>query len=132
MTTTTKMETEEEANKSFSRVKELHSMFEESLTMCFEVKTIGVRLLLILFCILNFFVFFFPRVIVFDVMLTFVVRSLSLSLSLANANKRTQPTRNSRRTSRPCRKSTTSRCTIYTRNSTHPSKKNRGRNSSKF
>jgi hypothetical protein len=51
MTTTTKMETEEEANKSFSRVKELHSMFEESLTMCFEVKTIGVRLLIILFCI---------------------------------------------------------------------------------
>ena len=48
--TTTKMETEEEA-KSFSRVKELHSMFEESLTMCFEVKTIGVRLLIILFCI---------------------------------------------------------------------------------
>ena len=44
--TTTKMETEEEANKSFSRVKELHSMFEESLTMCFEVKTIGVRLIL--------------------------------------------------------------------------------------
>jgi len=41
--TTTKMETtEEEANnKSFSRVKELRSMFEESLTMCFEVKTIG-------------------------------------------------------------------------------------------
>ena len=51
--TTTKMETtEEEANnKSFSRVKELRSMFEESLTMCFEVKTIGVRLLIILFCI---------------------------------------------------------------------------------
>ena len=48
--TTTKMETEEETNKSsFSRVKELHSMFEESLTSCFEVKTIGVRL--ILFCI---------------------------------------------------------------------------------
>ena len=83
MTTTTKMETEEEANKSFSRVKELRSMFEESLTMCFEVKTTGVRLLLILFCILNFFVFFFPRVIVFDVMLTFVVCALSLSLSLS-------------------------------------------------
>ena len=83
--TTTKMETtEEEANnKSFSRVKELRSMFEESLTMCFEVKTTGVRLLLILFCILNFFVFFFPRVIVFDVMLTFVVCALSLSLSLS-------------------------------------------------
>jgi hypothetical protein len=52
MTTTTKMETteeeEEEAtknnNKSFSRVNELHSMFEDSLTACFEVKTIGVRL----------------------------------------------------------------------------------------
>ena len=56
--TTTKMETEEEA-KSFSRVKELHSMFKESLTMCFEVKTIGVRLL-ILFCIflrMNYFEF---------------------------------------------------------------------------
>ena len=81
--TTTKMETtEEEANnKSFSRVKELRSMFEESLTMCFEVKTIGVRLLLILFCILNFFVFFFPRVIACDVTLTFVACALSLSLS---------------------------------------------------
>jgi hypothetical protein len=51
MTTTTKMETteeeEEEATKnntSFSRVNELHSMFEDSLTTCFEVKTIGVRL----------------------------------------------------------------------------------------
>ena len=88
--TTTKMETtEEEANdKSFSRVKELRSMFEESLTMCFEVKTIGVRLLLILFCILNFFVFFFPRVIACDVTLTFVACALSLSLSLAT-NKRT-------------------------------------------
>jgi hypothetical protein len=76
-------------------------------------------------------VFFFPRNgIVCDVMLTFVVRSLSLSLSLSR--KHEQPTRNSRRTSRPCRKSTTSRCTIYTRNSAHPSKKNRGRNSSKF
>ena len=45
--TTTKMETEEEEaknNKSFSRVNELHSMFEDSLTACFEVKTIGVRL----------------------------------------------------------------------------------------
>ena len=43
--TTTKMETEEEAKyKSFSRVNELHSMFEDSLTTCFEVKTIGVRL----------------------------------------------------------------------------------------
>ena len=47
--TTTKMETteeEEEAknHKSFSRVNELHSMFEDSLTTCFEVKTIGVRL----------------------------------------------------------------------------------------
>ena len=44
--TTTKMETEEEANnnKSFSRVNELHSMFEDSLTTCFEAKTIGVRL----------------------------------------------------------------------------------------
>ncbi|CAL6286666.1 unnamed protein product [Bathycoccus prasinos] len=45
MTTTTKMETteEEEATKntSFSRVNELHSMFEDSLTTCFEVKTIG-------------------------------------------------------------------------------------------
>ncbi|CAL6291666.1 unnamed protein product [Bathycoccus prasinos] len=44
--TTTKMETteeEEEAknHKSFSRVNELHSMFEDSLTTCFEVKTIG-------------------------------------------------------------------------------------------
>ena len=40
------METEEEATKntSFSRVNELHSMFEDSLTTCFEVKTIGVRL----------------------------------------------------------------------------------------
>ena len=129
--TTTKMETtEEEANnKSFSRVKELRSMFEESLTMCFEVKTIGVRLLLILFCILNFFVFFFPRVIACDVTLTFVACALSLSLS-RRTNE--QPFRNSRRSSRPCRKSTTSRCTIYTRNSTHPSKKNRGRNSSKL
>jgi hypothetical protein len=51
MTTTTKMETteeeEEEATKnntSFSRVNELHSMFEDSLTACFEAKTIGVRL----------------------------------------------------------------------------------------
>ena len=88
--TTTKMETtEEEANnKSFSRVKELRSMFEESLTMCFEVKTIGVRLLLILFCILNFFVFFFPRVIACDVTLTFVACSLSLSRARAT-NKRT-------------------------------------------
>jgi len=45
--TTTKMETEEEEannNKSFSRVNELHSMFEDSLTTCFEAKTIGVRL----------------------------------------------------------------------------------------
>jgi len=46
--TTTKMETTEEDqaknNKSFSRVNELHSMFEDSLTTCFEVKTIGVRL----------------------------------------------------------------------------------------
>ena len=44
--TTTKMETEEEEAKykSFSRVNELHSMFEDSLTACFEVKTIGVRL----------------------------------------------------------------------------------------
>ena len=45
--TTTKMETteEEEAKyKSFSRVNELHSMFEDSLTTCFEAKTIGVRL----------------------------------------------------------------------------------------
>ena len=46
--TTTKMETTEEEeennNKSFSRVNELHSMFEDSLTACFEVKTIGVRL----------------------------------------------------------------------------------------
>jgi hypothetical protein len=47
---TTKMETEEGTKSSFSRVKELHSMFEESLTMCFEVKTIGVCL--ILFCII--------------------------------------------------------------------------------
>ena len=40
-------EEEEEAtknNKSFSRVNELHSMFEDSLTACFEAKTIGVRL----------------------------------------------------------------------------------------
>jgi hypothetical protein len=48
MTTTTKMETTEEeeatTNTSFSRVNELHSMFEDSLTTCFEVKTIGVRL----------------------------------------------------------------------------------------
>jgi len=50
MTTTTKMETteeeEEEATKntSFSRVNELRSMFEDSLTTCFEVKTIGVCL----------------------------------------------------------------------------------------
>jgi len=46
--TTTKMETTEEDqaknNTSFSRVNELHSMFEDSLTACFEVKTIGVRL----------------------------------------------------------------------------------------
>jgi len=62
--TTTKMETEEETNNKssdFSRVKELHSMFEESLTMCFEVKTIGVCSLV--YFVVNYFkicLFFFP------------------------------------------------------------------------
>ena len=43
---TTKMETEEGNESSFSRVKELRAMFEDSLTMCFEPKTIGVCLIL--------------------------------------------------------------------------------------
>ena len=54
--TTTKMETtEEETNNksSFSRVKELHAMFEESLTSCFEVKTIGVRLIILYFVVFS-------------------------------------------------------------------------------
>ena len=58
---TTKMETEEGTKSSFSRVKELHSMFEESLTMCFEVKTIGVCSLV--YFVVNYFkicLFFFP------------------------------------------------------------------------
>ena len=37
---------EETENPFFSRASELHAMFEESLAMCFEPATVGVRTLL--------------------------------------------------------------------------------------
>ena len=36
----------EETENFFSRASELHAMFEESLAMCFEPATVGVRTLL--------------------------------------------------------------------------------------
>ena len=44
---------EETENPFFSRASELHAMFEESLAMCFEPATVGVRTLLPFFLFKN-------------------------------------------------------------------------------
>ena len=123
----------------FSRAKDLRAMFEDSLSACFEPASVAVRFDVIFFCsgfetttfLKNSNLCAFPPLLVCADSLSLSL-SLSFSLCLFERVASETSSRNSRHSFRLYRKSTTSPCTIYTRNSCPQSRKNRPRNSSKF